>query len=156
MDSIEIPRIDEHGIEISADAAEVWSELLRGIDRAFSHTVAQIYTRLIRCDDLAAKGPRPYVVGSAVPGFRVVDVVPGSVLVLQGHHRFSTYTLTFRLERLGPRRSRLTAETRAAFPGRSGKAYRTLVIGTGGHVVLVRRLLATVKTRSEYFARSRG
>jgi hypothetical protein len=41
------------------------------------------------------------------------------------------------------------AETRAAFPGLQGRAYRALVIGTRGHVLAVRRLLRAVKARAE-------
>jgi len=69
--------------------------------------------------------------------------------VLQGSHRFSDYALTFRLEEVGPGRFRLSAETRAAFPGLTGGIYRLLVVGTRGHVVLVRRMLTGIKRRSE-------
>jgi hypothetical protein len=87
--------------------------------------------------------------GSTFPGFRVAAVVPGRELVLGGRHRFSSYALIFRLEPAGPGRSRLTAETRARFPGPAGGLYRLLVLGTGGHAVGVRRLLAAVRRRAE-------
>ena len=67
----------------------------------------------------------------------------------EGRHRFSSYALIFRLDRVGPDESRLRAETRAEFPGVSGGIYRFLVIGTRGHLVAVRRLLSTIKHRSE-------
>jgi hypothetical protein len=73
---------------------------------------------------------------------------PGRELVLEGRHRFSSYALVFRLERLGPGRSSLRAETRAVFPGPAGGVYRALVVGTGGHAVGMRRLLAGVRRRS--------
>jgi hypothetical protein len=57
--------------------------------------------------------------------------------------------LTFRLEPLDAHRSRLRAESRAAFPGVAGSVYRLLVVGSGGHVIGVRRLLSAVKRRSE-------
>ncbi len=41
------------------------------------------------------------------------------------------------------------AESRAEFPGASGRVYRGLVIGTRGHVVAVRRLLQAIKRRAE-------
>jgi hypothetical protein len=75
--------------------------------------------------------------------------VPGRELVLQGRHRFASYALIFRIEDIGPRRSRLRAESRAAFPGRAGRLHRRLVIGTGGHVVGMRRLLSAIRRRSE-------
>lgn len=36
-----------------------------------------------------------------------------------------------------------------AFPGTAGRGYRTLVIGTRGHVVAVRRLLRATRRRAE-------
>jgi hypothetical protein len=61
----------------------------------------------------------------------------------------SRYALVFHLEARGPSRSRLSAETRATFPGRPGRAYKLLVIGSRGHVVGVRRLLAATRRRAE-------
>ena len=45
--------------------------------------------------------------------------------------------------------TRLGAETWAEFPGIHGRAYRAAVIGTRGHVVAVRRILAAVKRGAE-------
>ena len=70
-------------------------------------------------------------------------------LALAGAHRFSRYALSFRIDSLGSRRSRLRAETRAEFPGLKGGAYRALVIGSRGHVLITRRLLGAVKRRAE-------
>jgi hypothetical protein len=61
----------------------------------------------------------------------------------------STYLLSFRLEEAGPGRTRLVAETRAAFPGLKGSIYRALVIGTRMHVVVTRRILTATKRRAE-------
>jgi hypothetical protein len=84
-----------------------------------------------------------------MPGFRVVAMVPGSELVLRGRHRYSSYALLFRLEPFGSGGSRLRAESRAAFPGLTGGLYRLLIVRTGGHGVVVRRFLSTVRRRSE-------
>jgi hypothetical protein len=70
-------------------------------------------------------------------------------LVLEGEHRFSRYALIFHLEALPAGRSRVRAETRAAFPGIRGGAYRALVIGTRAHVLVTKRLLHAVGTRAE-------
>jgi hypothetical protein len=78
------------------------------------------------------------------------------VLVMEGRHRFSSYALIFRLEQVSAGRSRLRAESRAALPGLAGGVYRLLVIGTGGHVVVVRRLLSVIKRRSERCAVTAG
>ncbi|MFE7273133.1 hypothetical protein [Streptomyces sp. NPDC057623] len=75
------------------------------------------------------------------PGFHVVTSVPGRELALAGSHRFSTYVLVFRLEEAGADRTRVEAESRAAFPGATGRLYRLLVIGTRGHAWAVRRMV---------------
>jgi hypothetical protein len=49
---------------------------------------------------------------------------------------------------MGPDRTRIRAQTRAAFPGALGRVYRALVIGTGLHRVLVRRLLHRIEGRA--------
>ena len=83
-----------------------------------------------------------------MPGFHVVAAEAPSLLALVGRHRFSTYALTFRVDALDDGRSRLRAETRASFPGLGGRLYRLAVIGSRGHVVAVRRMLAAVRARS--------
>ena len=86
--------------------------------------------------------------GSTVAGFRVERAEPGALLALGGRHRFSRYRLTFEIEDLGGGRSRLTAITDAEFPGPAGRVYKGLVIGTRGHVLAVRRMLAAIRARS--------
>ncbi|WP_369264757.1 hypothetical protein [Streptomyces sp. R35] len=144
-----LPYVDEHTTVIAAGTEVVWRVLGNTLDRSSSRPGAVGYARLVDCADRTASGPRPPAEGSTFPGFRVTTAVPGRELVLEGRHRFSTYALTFRLEELGPDRSRLRAETRAAFPGPTGRLYRRLVIGTGGHGMGVRRLLAGIRRRSE-------
>ena len=147
---------DEHRVTIAADVDDVWPALLDTLDGAFSRGGATAYARVVGCVPWRASGPRPLDVGSTIPGFRVAAAEPGHELVLEGRHRFSTYTLTFCLERVAAGRSQVRARTRAAFPGALGALYRLLVIGTGGHVVVTRRLLAGVRHRSEKHARARS
>ncbi|HEX6425599.1 MAG TPA: hypothetical protein VFZ79_19075 [Acidimicrobiales bacterium] len=154
MPTTELPYLDEHATVVAADAGHIWAALLDALDRSFSGTGTAGYARAVGCVDATVSGPRPLDVGSTVPGFRVATVIPGRELVLVGRHRFSSYAFTFRVEQVGPGRSRLRAESRAAFPGALGGFYRLLVVGTGAHVVLVRRLLATVRRRSEQRSRS--
>jgi len=144
-----LPYRDEHTTVVAAGADDVWRALGETLDRSFSRPGANRYARLVGCADRTASGPRPLAEGSTFPGFRVAAAVPGRELVLGGRHRFSSYALIFRLEPAGPGRSRLTAETRATFPGPAGGLYRLLVLGTGGHAVGVRRLLAAVRRRAE-------
>ena len=144
-----LPYIDEHSTVIAAGADDVWRNLGETLDRSFSGPGMASYARLVGSADCTASGPRPLAEGSTLPGFRVVTAVTGRELVLEGRHRFSSYALIFRLEDISPCRSRLRAESRAVFPGLAGGIYRRLVIGTGGHVVGMRRLLSAIRRRSE-------
>jgi hypothetical protein len=149
MQVVQLPHIDEHVTDIAASVDTVWSALIDSLDRDLSRAGAPCFARAVGCVSHTASGPRPLAEGSTVPGFRIAAAVPGAELVLEGRHRFSEYALTFRLDNIGADRTRLRAETRAVFPGVAGGVYRLLVIGTGGHVVAVRRMLSTIKRRSE-------
>ena len=144
-----LPYLDEHEIVIAADVDVVWTVLLVKVDQAFSRTPMSTYARAIGCADRESSGPRPLAEGSTIPGFHVGTAVPGAELLLEGRHRFSTYALIFRLEQVEPGRSRLRVESRADFPGTTGGIYRLLVIGSGGHVVGLRRLLSAIAHRTE-------
>jgi hypothetical protein len=108
----------------------------RGVVRIRPRSRAGAAARLRRH---GASGPRPLATGSAFPGFHVETAEAPSELGLAGRHRFSTYLLSFRLEDAGSGRTKLVAETRAAFPGLKGSAYRALVIGTRMHVLVTKR-----------------
>jgi hypothetical protein len=149
MPDAALPRVDEHSTSISAGGDVVWSALLDTVDVAFSRPGATLYARAVGCAATSASGPRPLAEGATIPGFRVTAAAAGHDLVLEGHHRFSSYALRFRLDQLSPNETVLRAETRASFPGVAGRAYRLLVVGSGGHRVAVRRLLSAVRRRAE-------
>jgi hypothetical protein len=148
MDAAGLPHLDEHSIEVDADAGVVWASLSAHIERSFAGRATEGYTRLVGCEDVVPAGPRPLAEGSVVVGFHVVSADPPNELVLRGRHRFSDYALIVRIDRLGPQRSRLRAETRAAFPGALGRVYKAAAIGTRGHAIVVRRMLAAIARRS--------
>ena len=148
MEVQDLPHVDEHAVVIAAGVDDVWTAVT-DLDGVFSRPRAEFYARAVGCADDRASGPRPLAEGSTMPGFHVVTSVPGSELVLAGRHRFSSYALTFRIDELTEGRTRLRAETRAVFPGLAGRAYRALVIATGGHVIVMRRLLAGIKRAAE-------
>jgi hypothetical protein len=106
------------------------------------------FARLLGCEQTAVAGA-PGEVGSTIPGFRVQQSDRPRRLELAGRHRFSNYELDFEIEDLGAGRSRLRAITRAEFPHLKGRLYRSLVIGTGGHVLATRRLLRAIARRAE-------
>jgi hypothetical protein len=147
--ALEPPFLDEHGVTIAADRDAVWAALLAEVDAALSGGGAPAFARLVGCRPAVASGPRPLAEGSTGPGFGVVAAVPGAELRLAGRHRFSIYSLTFRLDDRGGGRTQLLAESRAAFPGVPGSLYWALVVRSGAHVVLTRRLLRAVRSRAE-------
>lgn len=144
-----LPHVDEHSLLIDAGPEAVWEALPRVVEGSFGTATTGRVAHLLGCADVAASGPRPLAAGSAFPGFHVEAAEPARELVLAGSHRFSDYALIFRLEDSADGATRLSAETRAVFPGFKGGVYRALIIGTRGHVLVTRRLLGAVKRRAE-------
>ncbi len=144
-----LPHVDEHSLVVEAGREATWEALLRVAEATVSSAGAPRYARLVGCADTTASGPRPLREGSAFPGFHVATAMQPTELALAGSHRFSDYALVFRLDELGPERTRVRAETRAEFPGVKGAVYKALVIGTRMHVLATRRVLAGVKRRAE-------
>jgi hypothetical protein len=145
----DLPFVDELGVEVAAAPGDAWGSLLRVVERSFRSPLSAQAARVLGCADREIAGPRPLERGSAFPGFHVERAEPGRELALRGSHRFSEYALVFRLDEETGGDTRLRAETRAAFPGLKGRAYRALVIGTRVHVLVTNRLLRTVKQRAE-------
>lgn len=116
-----LPYIDEHAISVDASRADTWSALLR-----------------VMCRD-------PHDPSTVPIGFTLDEARPPQRFALKGRHWFAVYRWVFELDELdGPPGTRLRAATWADFPGVHGKVYRALVIGTGGHRIVVRRTLKRV------------
>ncbi len=91
----------------------------------------------------------PPIEGQEANGFRVAKVAAPKLLVLEGRHRFATYRLSFSIDPLAEGRSHLHARTDAVFPGAQGALYRAHVIGSGGHEIVVRRMLGAIARQAE-------
>ncbi|MFF2014260.1 hypothetical protein ACFVWY_35115 [Streptomyces sp. NPDC058195] len=143
-----LPFVDEHRVLVAADAGQVWQTLAETVGRKRGGG-SEAYARLVRAEPATASGP-PLELGSTLPGMRVVESVPGRRAALTGRHFLSRYTLTVALEpELDGPGTVLTAGTYAVFPGPLGFVYRLLVIESGAHEKVVRRLLARVRERAE-------
>jgi len=136
-----LPYIDEHGMDVGGTPARVWAALVEVVHRQTAG--GERLARALGCDPWQGTPTFTGVPGQAVPGFRVAEAEPERRLVLRGRHRFSDYQLTFLLDD-----GRLRAQTHAAFPGLRGRVYKTLVIGTRGHVLATRGILRAVARRA--------
>ncbi len=144
-----MPYIDEHATEIGATRERAWTALianLRGLERAVPAALAGpwgLQPPRARGDWSAT--PQA---GDCLPGFAVERSRPPRELALCGRHRFSRYALVFELDETAGPGCTLSARSYAEFPGLKGRAYRALVIGTGGHRAMVRRMLADIARRA--------
>lgn len=152
----DLPFIDEIATTVGEEPGTVWRALLDVPGAGPQQRGAAAVAKLLGCRYVEATGPCPVTEGATIPGFVVAEATPPSCLRLEGDHRFSRYALVLRVDPAGSGRSRLRAETRAAFPGPLGRLYRVLVIGTGGHRVAVRRLLRAVSRRARRLGSSDG
>jgi hypothetical protein len=124
-----LPYIDEHVISIDANRADTWSALL-----------------MMWCHN-------PHDASAVrTPFFALDEATPMQLLAMKGRHWFAVYKLVFELDDDGAAHTRVCARTWADFPGVHGKMYRALVIGTGGHRIVVRRMLRRIAAE----ARARG
>ena len=144
----ELPLLDEHAVRTSADPIRVWNALPAGITAAFDHSRGRAMAELLGCSERRAGEPFATIEGATIPGFRALRVVAPREIALAGRHRFARYVLTFRVE---PRDggATLRAVTHAEFPGLRGALYRALVVGTGGHRLVTRRILKSIARRAE-------
>jgi hypothetical protein len=130
----DLPYIDAHAVDVDAPADVVFDAVLRVFTRSFANPFAKQGARLLGCDPPT--------------GFRIAVEERPTLLVVSGSHRFSRYGIVFRIEPTASG-ARLSAESRAEFPGLHGRLYRAAVIGTRGHVVAVRQMLGGIKKSAE-------
>lgn len=143
-----LPFIDEHWIEIAAKPEEVWDALMHVVSGAGESRSGAPLSKALGCEETETEGEAGEI-GSKIPGFVVTRSVRPAVLALMGQHRFSRYALIFTILEKPSGLMLLSAQTRAEFPGRKGRVYRGLVVGTHGHVVVTTSLLRQVRKRAE-------
>lgn len=126
--------VDEHATTLAVPVEAAHAAVRAEVERLLGRWASSPLTRLL------GTAPRA--------GFEIAEADPPRLVSLAGRHRFSRYVLDFRLEPTATG-SVVTAVTYADFPGRRGTMYRTLVIGSRGHVLAVRRMLAGIRRRAE-------
>jgi hypothetical protein len=129
-----LPFVDEHRRRIGASPERTWAAISELVHRRLARPAPQAFVALWRLEPKS--------------GFAIAEETAPQHLALRGHHRFSNYELEFDLEVDGEGVT-LTARTSAEFPGVAGRAYRALVIGSGGHGLVVRRMLKQIARRAE-------
>ena len=125
-----LPLLDEHSVLVNAGPAEVWPAV-----RRYAHSLAH--------SDHAVLGRVLGTVPSS--GFELAEEVEHRCVVLTGGHRFAHYRLVFGLEEEPGQRTMLSAASYAAFRGAGGRLYRSLLLGTRGHVLAVRHMLRSIR-----------
>ncbi len=143
-----LPFIDEHYIEIAAKPEEVWEALIAVVSGVGDGRSGAPMAKALGCEEIEAEGQTGDI-GSKIPGFVVTRSVEPAVLALMGQHRFARYALIFSIIEKPSGLMLLSAQTRADFPGKKGRLYRGLVVGTHGHVVVTLNLLRNVRKRAE-------
>lgn len=128
----------------------MWSALASVLRTDLGAPTPVLLTRLLELAPAKSRGDWRGTLspGDALPGFAVAEADEPERLALRGQHRFSRYALVFELDATGAARCTLRAQSWGEFRGLTGRAYRALVIGTGGHQLFVRRLLRNVARRA--------
>jgi hypothetical protein len=129
-----LPLIDEHRTRVSASPERTWDAVVRLARGRLARPAPATFAALWR--------PEP------ASGFAVAEETAPWHLALRGRHRFSRYELAFDVAP-SPEGTTLSARTSAVFPGIAGRVYRALVIGSGGHRIIVRRMLARIARSAE-------
>jgi hypothetical protein len=140
--------IDAHAVDVDAPPDKTWAALVGTFAGFCASPRWRAAAGLIGCTERQASGPSGEA-GSTMAGFAVARAVEPSTWTLKGTHRFSTYELEFRIIALDEGRSRLEAQSRAAFPGPLGAAYRLLVVTSRGHRRAVGHLLDSIRRAAE-------
>ncbi len=144
----DLPPIDEHYIEVEAPAEATYAALFPTLESALGGRFAHSYCERVGAIETEAHGDLHHP-GGTLPGFTVARAIAPVMLALDGEHRYAKYAVVFRIDLLPGQRSRVRLETRARFAPRRGRLYKAAVLGTRGHVIIVNRMLRSIKRRAE-------
>jgi hypothetical protein len=150
----QLPRIDEHEIDVDAPADASWAALFPTLEKALGGKFAHRYIERLHAAETEAHGDLHHP-GGTLPGFTVTRAIAPVMLALAGKHHFAQYAVVFKIDLLPGQRSRVRLETRAQFTGARGHLYRVGVLGTRLHVIVVSRVLRAVRRRAERSANGR-
>ena len=126
--------IDEHRTRVGATPERTWDAVVQLARGRLARPAPEAFATLWHLEPAS--------------GFAVAEETAPWHLALRGRHRFSRYELAFDVDP-GPDGVTLSARTSAVFPGIAGRAYRALVIGSGAHRLLVRRMLKQIARSAE-------
>ena len=143
-----LPPIDEHYIDVEAPAEATFAALFPTLESALGGKFAHSYCERIGAMETEAHGDLHHP-GGTLPRFTVTRAIAPVMLAMTGEHRYAKYAVVFRIDLLPGQRSRVRLETRADFCSGRGKLYKAAVLGTRGHILIVNRMLRSIKRRAE-------
>lgn len=149
-----LPFVDASSVDVEASPRTVWDAVLDSMPGPHGSLPLRLWAIVWGADPAEANGLASHVLGAERPGLAVCEVVPPATYAIAGRHRFARYQVVFRIDQRGATRSRLTAETFADFPGTAGRLYRTIVIDSRAHAIVVRGTLQLLRVRAERRAAS--
>lgn len=120
-----LPLVDEHVIRVEASVLARRAAMSKVAHRIAERPPPRLFSKLWRLETPTT--------------FRIAEETPDRI-TLAGGHRFSRYELVFEIVN-----DEVHARTLAEFPGLRGRAYRALVIGSGGHALIVRAMLRKIR-----------
>lgn len=144
---IDLPRVDVQGFRTAASPEKVIAALAPTLLKTFGSRRARLLARILKCRERVPSRPFALDPGAELAGFRI-ESVDETRVVISGEHRFASYELVFECGCMIGVTS-VNAETRAWFPGVQGFVYKMLVVGSGAHRRVVKRILKGLKTRAE-------
>lgn len=144
----QLPPVDEHYIEVEAPAEATYAALFPTLESALGSKFAHSYCERVGAAETETHGDLHHP-GGTLPGFTVIRAIAPVMLALSGEHKYAKYAVVFRIDLLPGQRSRVRLETRAQFAPRRGRLYKAAVLGTRGHVLIVNRMLRSIKRRAE-------